>query len=222
MLGGDESGAKLMETQGAPNPWAGKKIFTTGEAALVCKVSQQTIIRCFDAGRLEGFRVPGSKFRRIPREELLRFMRQNGISTESLEGDRQRVLLIDDHDETLHTARHAFERDGRFDLRVSSDAYEAGLLTLAFRPHVIVIDLGLSWIDVPALCKRLRTEPSLKDIRLVVCRGPATGDRALDAGIDAVLAKPFTGDALVSRLIPMLGLDTEGESGRDRRPRTAS
>lgn len=52
-----------------------KKTFTTGEAAAICKVSQQTIIRCFDAGRLQGFRVPGSKFRRIPREELIRFMR---------------------------------------------------------------------------------------------------------------------------------------------------
>jgi hypothetical protein len=30
--------------------WAEKKIFTTGEAAQVCKVSQQTIIRCFDSG----------------------------------------------------------------------------------------------------------------------------------------------------------------------------
>ena len=57
--------------------WADKKIFTTGEAAEVCKVSQQTIIRCFDSGRLKGFRVPGSRFRRIPRDELLRFMNDN-------------------------------------------------------------------------------------------------------------------------------------------------
>lgn len=45
-----------------------KSVFTTGEAAKICKVSQQTIIRCFDNGQLKGFRVPGSKFRRIPRE----------------------------------------------------------------------------------------------------------------------------------------------------------
>jgi excisionase family DNA binding protein len=45
-----------------------KTVFTTGEAAEICKVSQQTIIRCFDSGRLKGFRVPGSRFRRIPRE----------------------------------------------------------------------------------------------------------------------------------------------------------
>ena len=46
-----------------------KTVFTTGEAAKICKVSQQTIIRCFDSGQLKGFRVPGSRFRRIPRED---------------------------------------------------------------------------------------------------------------------------------------------------------
>ena len=32
-----------------------KTVFTTGEAAKICKVSQQTIIRCFDSGQLTGF-----------------------------------------------------------------------------------------------------------------------------------------------------------------------
>ena len=51
-----------------------KTVFTTGEAAKICKVSQQTIIRCFDSGQLKGFRVPGSRFRRIPREQLYLFI----------------------------------------------------------------------------------------------------------------------------------------------------
>ena len=53
-----------------------KTVFTTGEAAKICKVSQQTIIRCFDNGQLKGFRVPGSRFRRIPRESLYKFMKE--------------------------------------------------------------------------------------------------------------------------------------------------
>ena len=61
-----------------------KTVFTTGEAAEICKVSQQTIIRCFDAGRLGGFRVPGSKFRRIPRADLIKFMKGNSIPMENL------------------------------------------------------------------------------------------------------------------------------------------
>ena len=54
-----------------------KTVFTTGEAAKICKVSQQTIIRCFDSGQLKGFRVPGSEIRgiaaRIRQFELTRF-----------------------------------------------------------------------------------------------------------------------------------------------------
>ncbi len=56
-----------------------KDIFTTGEAAKFCRVSQQTIIRNFDEGRLKGFKVPGSKFRRIPKESLIKFMMENNI-----------------------------------------------------------------------------------------------------------------------------------------------
>ena len=56
-----------------------KRFFTTGEVAKLCGVSQQTIIRCFDDGRLSGFKVPGSKFRRIPREELLKFLRSRPL-----------------------------------------------------------------------------------------------------------------------------------------------
>ena len=52
----------------------GEHVYTTGEAAKICHVSQQTIIRCFDAGQLKGFRIPGSRFRRIPRAHLKKFM----------------------------------------------------------------------------------------------------------------------------------------------------
>ncbi len=73
-----------------------KTVFTTGEAAKICKVSQQTIIRCFDNGQLKGFRVPGSRFRRIPREMLYKFMKDNGIPTDALESGKRKVLLVDD------------------------------------------------------------------------------------------------------------------------------
>src|SRR5688572_3399089 len=69
----------VMSKNNASQAWVEKQVFTTGEAAEICKVSQQTIIRCFDNGRLNGFRVPGSRFRRIPRSELLRFMKANDI-----------------------------------------------------------------------------------------------------------------------------------------------
>ena len=161
MFGGDESGAKLMETQGASNPWAGKKIFTTGEAALVCKVSQQTIIRCFDAGRLDGFRVPGSKFRRIPRAELMKFMRDNEIPTENLEAGGKRVLIVDDDPGILELFQDVLGKDNRFDVRVASNGYDAGMLTESFKPHLLVLDFMLPDINGNLVCQRIRANAEL-------------------------------------------------------------
>ena len=83
-----------------------KTVFTTGEAAEICKVSQQTIIRCFDSGRLKGFRVPGSRFRRIPREALIAFMKDNNIPPDALDSGKTKVLVVDDDPEQPELRAH--------------------------------------------------------------------------------------------------------------------
>src|SRR5882757_5941134 len=103
-----------------------KTVFTTGEAAKICKVSQQTIIRCFDNGQLKGFRVPGSKFRRIPREALYRFMRDNGIPTDALESGKRKVLLVDDDAEIVDLLERALIDDGRFEVKIARNGFDAG------------------------------------------------------------------------------------------------
>ena len=95
-----------------------KTVFTTGEAAKICKVSQQTIIRCFDNGTLKGFRVPGSRFRRIPRDQLYSFMRDNGIPTDALESGKRKLLIVDDDEELVELLVDTFTRDGRFEAQL--------------------------------------------------------------------------------------------------------
>src|SRR5512136_2596185 len=78
-----------------------KSVYTTGEVADICKVSQQTVIRCFDSGRLKGFRVPGSRFRRIPRDALVQFMKDNGIPPDALDNGKSKILVVDDDPEIV-------------------------------------------------------------------------------------------------------------------------
>ena len=133
-----------------------KDLFTTGEAAEICRVSQQTIIRCFDAGRLEGFRVPGSKFRRIPRQSLVKFMRDNSIPLDALESGKRKVLVVDDDPEIVELIVDILSRDGRFDVKTASSGYEAGIATQRFRPDLISARL------YAARCQRQRRLPDDK------------------------------------------------------------
>src|SRR6201995_3024163 len=109
--------------------------FTTGEAAKICKVSQQTIIRCFDNGQLKGFRVPGSRFRRIPREALYKFMRDNGIPSDALESGKRKVLLVDDDAGVVQLIHKVLAEDGRVDTRFASIGFDPGLIVNEYRPH---------------------------------------------------------------------------------------
>ena len=46
------------------NPFE-KEVLTTGEVAKICNVAARTVSKWFDSGQIEGYRIPGSKDRRI-------------------------------------------------------------------------------------------------------------------------------------------------------------
>ncbi|MFN0132596.1 MAG: response regulator [Phycisphaerales bacterium] len=188
-----------------------KRVFTTGEAAAVCKVSQQTIIRCFDSGRLTGFRVPGSKFRRIPRDELIRFMKANNIPLETLEGSRRRVLIVDDDPAILKLFEDVLGRDTRFDIRCVSTGYDAGMATESFRPHLIILDYMLPDINGNVVCERIRNNPALKETRIMFVSGVVEESEVrglMKAGADEFIKKPFNIQLLVKRMAELLGIES--------------
>lgn len=187
---------------------ASKQVFTTGEAAELCKVSQQTIIRCFDRGRLTGFRVPGSRFRRIPRAELLRFMRENGIPSDLLGAGDVRVLVVDDDPAIVRLLEELLEREERFEVRTASTGYDAGMMTREFRPNVILLDYMLPDVNGNVVCERLRADPELADTRIIIVSGVVRQDEIdalLAAGADDFLAKPFEAEELLARIDAVVG-----------------
>lgn len=189
-----------------------KTVFTTGEAAALCKVSQQTIIRCFDSGRLSGFRVPGSRFRRIPRDALIRFMRQNGIPTSALEPGAKRVLAVDDDVQILELFEDLFSRDKRFALKTAATGYDAGMLTESFRPQLIILDYMLPDVNGNVVCERIRGNDELKDTRILFVSGvvnQAEIDALLSAGGDGFLKKPFDISTLMAEVERLLGLESQ-------------
>ncbi|MBL1217899.1 MAG: response regulator [Planctomycetes bacterium] len=187
--------------------FAEKQVFTTGEAAQICKVSQQTIIRCFDSGRLNGFRVPGSRFRRIPRSELVRFMRDNEIPLDTLMRGRKRLLVVDDDEQIIELFVDVLARDDRFEVQTATTGYDAGLLTESFKPHLIILDYMLPDINGNIVCQRVRENEELTDTRVIIVSGVINQDEIeslLTAGADDFVKKPFNIDELMNKICDLL------------------
>jgi excisionase family DNA binding protein len=187
-----------------------KTVFTTGEAAKICKVSQQTIIRCFDNGQLKGFRVPGSKFRRIPREALYRFMKDNDIPTDALESGKRKALVVDDEIELVELMTKVLEEDGRFEVRVANNGFDAGMMVKEYRPDIIVLDVMLPDINGKEVCQRVRADSTLEDVRVLCMSGMVEDDKIQElrlAGADDFIPKPFEMDRLIDRMCSLLDLE---------------
>ena len=184
-----------------------KTVFTTGEVATICKVSQQTVIRCFDSGKLKGFRVPGSRFRRIPREKLLEFMRENQIPLDQLDSGKKRILVVDDDLAIVEMFTELFTRDGRFEVRTALTGFDAGLITQDFRPDVMLLDFKLPDINGNVVCERVRSQPDLQHMKIIIMSGVADPDEVaelLKVGADEFIKKPFEIDAVISRIAEAL------------------
>ena len=184
-----------------------KTIFTTGEVAQICKVSQQTVIRCFDSGRLQGFRVPGSRFRRIPRESLIAFMKNNEIPMDQLESGKKRVLVVDDDEAVVDMFKELLGRDGRFEVRTASTGYDAGILTEKFRPDVLLLDFKLPDINGNVVCRTIRANPNYRHMQIIIISGVADPDEVAElksAGANEFIRKPFDINAVIGRIAELM------------------
>jgi excisionase family DNA binding protein len=193
-----------------------KTVFTTGEAAKICKVSQQTIIRCFDSGQLKGFRVPGSRFRRIPRNELYQFMKDNGIPTDALESGKRKILVVDDDVELVELISDVLDKDGRFEVRTVNNGFDAGMMVKEYHPDLIVLDIMLPDINGKEVCQRVRSDSTMDDVKIICISGMVEQDKIEDlraSGANDFLQKPFEVDQLVDRICQLLEVETTVVAG---------
>jgi excisionase family DNA binding protein len=184
-----------------------KDLFTTGEAADVCKVSQQTIIRCFDSGRLQGFRIPGSKFRRIPRQSLIKFMKENNIPLDNLESGKKKILIVDDDAEIVELIMDVLVRDGRFEVKTASSGYEAGISTQRFRPDLILLDYMLPDVNGNVVCQTIKENPEFANIKIIIVSGVVKQDeigQLLKSGAQDFIKKPFDTAELTGKIAAVL------------------
>jgi excisionase family DNA binding protein len=167
-----------------------KDVLTTGQVAQICNVAPRTVTKWFDSGQLKGYRIPGSRDRRIPTTELIRFMKAHNIPTEELEMGMMRVLIIDSNFSVAEQLAESLRDNRNYQVDTASNSFDAGLFAQKMIPHVILINLMAQDIDANQVCQYIRSNQDLTGTKVIaIAQGLGETETAAlqQKGFDAVV-----------------------------------
>ena len=123
-----------------------------------------------------------------------------------------RVLVVDDEVEMQRALRTGLQYH-EFDVHAVGSGEDAIREAAAWRPDVILLDLGLPGMDGFATLRALRPTTRAGVIVVSVMPGEKDKVRALDAGADDYIVKPFGTEELVARIRAVLRRQADVTSG---------
>lgn len=174
-----------------------KDVLTTGEVAKICNVAPRTVSKWFDTGVLKGYRIPGSKDRRIPVSQLVRFMKEHGIPFDGVTGGKSRILVVDDEQDIVDALQKVLSEQANYEVRSATSGFQAGMELERFKPHVMLLDMHLGdgeGGDVRSIAKFVRSDDDLQLCKIIGMSGKLTDGQFAQLkgqGFDGYLKKPF-------------------------------
>jgi len=137
---------------------------------------------------LKGYRIPGSKDRRIPVSELIRFMKVHNMPTTGLSVGKIRILVADSNEKTALALADALQSRADYEVQTVQTNFETGTVVQAFAPHVVLVSLLAEDIDAASICQGIRANEDLQTIKII-----AIANQLSDSESAALLQKGFDG-----------------------------
>ena len=115
---------------------------------------------------------------------------------------RESILVVDDNAMNLKLSRVFLVSEG-YTVKTASNAEEAFKVLTNFTPRLILMDIQLPLLDGYEATRRIKADPALKHIPIIVVTSYALGGdeaKARAAGCDAYMAKPYSPKALLAKV----------------------
>lgn len=180
------------------------RLLTSHEVASLAQVSPSSVLKWIEQGKLRAFRTPGGH-RRVASDELVEFLRAHRLPVpRELEGERVRLLVIDDEPTYLRSLGALLQRaDSRVEVSLAENAVD-GLLKVGLeRPAVVLLDSYMPGMDGLEVCRRLKESAETANIAVLAMSGRHSAElekKFLEAGAVGFLPKPFQPAAVLSKL----------------------
>ncbi len=156
---------------------------------------------------MKAHQLPGRGDHRVEVEDFLDFLKSHKLPVpEEFAHRAKRVLIVDDDPSVVRLMQQILRAQG-FETATASNGFEAGALLGTFEPQLVTLDLempGLGGLDV---IKFVRGSRHHVHIQILVVSGMPQEklNRALHAGADSVLTKPFKKEMLIAKIRDLVG-----------------
>jgi excisionase family DNA binding protein len=178
-----------------------KMIFTTGQVAKICKVAPRTVSKWFDSGRLRGYRIPGSQDRRIPREHLIRFLKEHGMPLGELEDEAVGKILVVGADQLIRANLRETLSPESFKLEYANSGFEAGIQAESVHPDCVVVDFMMGRNESILIAQNLRKNTEYTDVVLIGLLSDEDSASGFDRSVfNETFRKPFDVALLAERI----------------------
>jgi len=186
-----------------------RNVYTTYHISKICGVTMLTVINWIESGELPAYKTPGGH-RRVARADLLNFLAKHKVPLpeESAKESGCRILIVDDDESIIELATLLIKRTHtNCIVRSAMDGFEAGIQVILFNPDLVILDLKLPGIDGFEVCKKIKSNPQTKHIKILAVTGYHSlkaKQEILSHGADGYLPKPFDNKEFVQTVKEML------------------
>ena len=189
-----------------------KKLLTLPKAAELFSVSRYTLWGYVKSGELKTTKTPGGHHR-VSREALEVFAGQKGVDLTYRESRIcQKVLVVDDELPVQKLVRRFLVEDG-YEIQCASDGFEAGQLSVKFKPDLYILDIFMPRLNGFEVCERLRADPDTKDVKIIAISGFGNDKnikKILASGADLFIPKPIEHKTVVEGVRTLFGKGYKG------------
>jgi CheY-like chemotaxis protein len=121
--------------------------------------------------------------------------------------NESKILVVDDSPFMLKSITFVLRKEG-YGFFTASDGEEALRKVAEEKPWLILLDAVMPHKDGYEVCRQIKADPGLKDIRVIMATGrsePEDLEEALAAGADGYMFKPYTRAKILKKVREALG-----------------
>lgn len=120
-------------------------------------------------------------------------------------GQRAMILVVERNPAVQRLEKFFLEQAG-YTVEFANDGVSALARARELRPHILVTEILVPKLDGLSLCRALKSDPTTRDILVLVFSHLHAEDRAREVEADAFLFKPLNEELLIETVQKLIAL----------------